>query len=295
MKNALGLSLFEFVGITPLAALALSLTSIGLAQAESDEFIDPVTGMIFVLVPGGSYEQGCGAWTSKCKDDEKPVREVKLSSFWIGKTEVTVGQFSQFVSETNYQTHAEKSGGCWVYDGHWMKKAGTDFRSPGFDQSDKHPAGCVTWDDAQAFANWLSEKTGQRYRLPTEAQWEYACRSRGSLITYGTDSGSINHDNANYDHHENKTTPAGHYAANTLGVQDMTGNVWEWTQDIYSDSAYQGGSGSTDPVNAGSSGYRVVRGGSWSHKPRDARCSNRDSRSPVYHVSYLGFRLVRTD
>lgn len=295
MKNALGVVWFEFVGITLLAALVVGLTSVGLAQAQRVEFREPTTGMMFVFVPGGSYEQGCGSWTSDCKDHEKPLRQVKLSPFWIGEFEVTVGQFSQFVSETDYRTHAEKTGGCWVYDGHWTKKSGASFRSPGFAQSDNHPAGCVSWDDAQAFANWLSDKTGKRYRLPTEAQWEYACRSAGKPVAYGTDSGSISHDNANYDHHENKTTPAGHYAANTLGVQDMSGNVWEWTQDIYSDSAYQSGSGSTDPVNAGTSGNRVVRGGSWSHKPRDARCSNRDSRSPVYHVSYLGFRLVRTD
>jgi sulfatase modifying factor 1 len=251
--------------------------------------------MEFVYVPGGSYEQGCGSWTSDCEDGEKPVRRVSLSPFWLGKSEVTVGEFSKFSREASYRTHAEKSGGCWVYDEEWKKKAGASFRSPGFTQSDNHPASCLTWDDAQAFANWLSDKTGQHYRLPTEAEWEYACRSGGKPIAYGTDSGSIDHTNANCDYHENETTPAGRYAANSMGLQGMTGNVWERAQDVYSDSTYQSGSGSTDPIYAGSAGSRVIRGGSWSHTPRDARCSNRDKRYAAYHVSYLGFRLARTD
>ncbi len=263
--------------------------------SASDAFRDPTTGMEFVFVPGGSYEKGCGLWTSDCEGGEKPLRQVSLSSFWLRKSEVTVGKFSKFAKEANYRTHAEKVGGCWAYDGQWTKKAGASFRSPGFTQSDNHPASCLAWEDALAFANWLSDKTGQRYRLPTEAEWEYTCRPRRKPVAYGTDSGSINQNNANYNHQENRTTPAGRYAPNSMGLQDMTGNVWERVQDAYSDSAYQSGCGSTDPIYAGSADSRVIRGGSWSHAPGEARCSNRDKRDPAYHVSYPGFRLTKTD
>ncbi len=125
---------------------------------------DPYLKMEFVWVPGGCFEMGCGPWDGDCEDDEKPVHEVCVDGFWMGRYEVTVGQFRRFVSETGYRTEAERSGGCWFWDGKWKFDKRASWRNPGFSQREDHPVVCVSWEDAKAFAKWLSRKTGYPFR-----------------------------------------------------------------------------------------------------------------------------------
>lgn len=140
---------------------------------------DPYLGMEFVWVPGECFEMGCGEWDGECEDDERPVHEVCVDGFWMGKYEVTVGQWRKFVRETGYN---------------WDEWDCLDKYAP----EDDHPVVCVSWHDAKAFAEWLSQKIGYKFRLPTEAEWEYACGSGGRKVKYGTATGKLLHDLANY-------------------------------------------------------------------------------------------------
>jgi formylglycine-generating enzyme required for sulfatase activity len=221
--------------------------------------------MEFVYVAGGEYEQGCGAWTNDCQEDEKPTRRVKLSPFWMGRTEVTQGQWKRIMdSNPSY-----------------LKKG------------DDYPVERVSWNDAQQFiARLNAQSRGVTFRLPTEAEWEYACRAGGKPVTYGTATGQLNTSLAKYDSGDG-TAAVGSYPPNNLGLHDMSGNVWEWVQDVYNDKAYQSGS-TSDPVNERSGAHRVLRGGGWFNVPRLVRCSFRDGVDPGDRNVYLGFRLART-
>jgi formylglycine-generating enzyme required for sulfatase activity len=274
-------------------------------------FRDPITGMEFVFVPGGEYEQGCGSWNGgECDNDEKPTRRVGLRPFWLGKTEVTLGQFKQFVNESGYRTEAEMSGGCYGWTGSKFEPVvGTSYRNLHFTQDDRHPVACVSWNDTQAFAKWLAQKSEQPYRLPTETEWEYACRDGGKPVKYawgdGRPAGNVADEAAKsqfsnmeifsgyYDGYV-FTAPVGSFAASGLGLFDMTGNVSEWTQDVYNDNAYQSGS-TSDPIYLGYGDRRVHRGGAWNDIPFFARCSDRDRGGvSAFRANFLGFRLARS-
>ena len=134
--------------------------------------------MEMVWVAGGTFQMGdqFGDGSS----DEKPVHTVTVSDFYIGATEVTVGQFREFVEATGYVTEAEKGDGAYIWMGSsWDKKRDANWRNPYFQQTDRNPVVCVSWHDAVAYGNWLSQETGDHYRLPAEAEWEYAARSGG--------------------------------------------------------------------------------------------------------------------
>jgi formylglycine-generating enzyme required for sulfatase activity len=227
--------------------------------------------MEFIFVPGGEYEQGCGHWTSDCDDDETPVRKVHLSPFWIGKTEVTQGQWSRVMGSN---PSSQKTG-------------------------DDYPVETVSWNDVDDFISRLNSRTSEgKFRLPSEAEWEYACRAGGKPIKYAwgnEEPGSASKTGNLYgdsDGHA-RSAPVGSFAANGIGLFDMTGNVWEWAQDLYRDTAYVDGP-TSDPIYAGSGEYRVFRGGGWFSDPRFARCSYRGSGVPTYRADGLGFRLART-
>ena len=135
----------------------------------------------FVDIPGGSFQMGCSPGDSDCQDRERPVHTVSIKTFRMGKYEVTAGQFRRFVDAAGYRTDAERGGNCWTVqaDGEAAEQAGLDWRNPGFSQSDRHPVVCVSWNDARAYAQWLSRQGGGRYRLPSESEWEYAARAGG--------------------------------------------------------------------------------------------------------------------
>lgn len=222
---------------------------------------------------------------------ERPVHEVCLSAFAIGEFSVTRGDFKKFAEETGYRSEAEKSGGCYIYDGiRWVKDPASSWRFPGFLQQDNHPVVCVSWNDSIAYAEWLTGKMKRQYRLPTEAEWEYAARSGGKQEKY---AGSDDVDSvAWYSRNSgNRTHPVGSKQPNDLGLYDMSGNVWQWTADWYNERYYRE-SPINNPQGPNSGSKRIFRGGSWFSDQRGVRTTYRDFHFPSYASSYLGFRLV---
>tara|TARA_R110000782_G_scaffold27256_11_gene69147 strand:- start:438 stop:1745 length:1308 start_codon:yes stop_codon:yes gene_type:complete len=265
-----------------------------------------------IEIPGGSFLMG----TLEGRKDEKPQHIVTVSTFEIGKYEVTVGQFKQFVEATAYLTDAETGAGqqkgCFGDGGgvDFGQKAGLNWREPGYTQSDNHPVVCVSMNDANAYIDWLNKETGHNYSLPTEAKWEYAARS-GSITDYhfgnsksdlclyanvydeaGKNVNSYGWRNAPCDDGEAKSAQVGQYKANPFGLYDMHGNVWEWVDDCWKSGYHDAPSNgaaykSTDCTN------RVTRGGSWYNIPLGVRSANRYWYEPTYRSFNLGFRLFR--
>jgi formylglycine-generating enzyme required for sulfatase activity len=234
---------------------------------------EPVTGMEFVWVPGGCYEMGCGNWTSNCVRDEKPVHEVCVDGFWMGKTEVTQGQWKQIMGDNPAE----------------------------FKNGDNYPFENAIWEEIEKFIKKLSSSTTGTYkfRLPTEAEWEYACRSGGKPEKY---AGGIDLDQvAWYSGNSDRSTHAvATKAPNGLGLFDMNGNVHEWVADVYRGWAYRKHE-RNNPLFREEGHTKVYRGGSWDSKPKFARCTARSyelayDRPPnlnAYKSNDLGFRLVR--
>ncbi|MDZ4163563.1 MAG: formylglycine-generating enzyme family protein [Smithellaceae bacterium] len=260
--------------------------------AGGQPFTETATGMEFLFVKGGCYDMGDAFGDGGA--DEKPVHNVCVADFYLGKYEVTVGQFRAFVQDANYRTEAERGDGCFIWTGSkWEKDGSKSWRSPGFSQDESHPVVCVSWNDTQAFNDWLSRKVGKIYRLPTEAQWEYAARSGGKREKWaGTSEESSLGNFAWYTANSgNRTRPVGQKQPNGLGFYDLTGNVWEWCQDWYGEK-YYAGSPRDNPQGASSGQYRVLRGGSWFFNPRDVRGAYRVRNDPAARSSNLGFRLA---
>jgi len=250
----------------------------------------PATANDFVPVQGGCFLMGNGF--SDGYHLEKPVHEVCLADFAIARFDVTVAEFRRFAVETGYRSEAELGDGCYVYDGNvWQKDAAASWRSPGFSQDDSHPVVCVSWNDAVAYAKWLSGRDKRDYLLPTEAQWEFAARSGGRIERYagGNDVDAVAWYAANS---AGSAHPVGRKQANALGLYDMSGNVWQWTADWY-DERYYRESPKDNPRGPASGTKRVFRGGSWFYDARGVRASYRDFAVPSYRSSYLGFRLLR--
>ncbi len=240
-----------------------------------------------VRIPGGEFMMG----SETGAPDERPVHRVRVDSFYLGRTEVTVAQWRMFVRETGYVTQAEKRRGGLVRatggrevirDANWM--------NPYLAQTDNHPVVLVSWKDTQAFCRWLSKKTNLSYRLPTEAEWEYSCRA-GSKGDYYGNLDKI----AWYEYNSNgRTHPVGGKSPNAFGLYDMLGNVWEWCQDRYDKDYYRVGPG-TNPTGPLKGPHRVSRSGSWCSKPPRTRAAFR-RHEPIYFRFYrLGFRLARSD
>ena len=248
-------------------------------------------------------------------DGNKQKRPVHIEkSFYMGVTEVTRGQFRTFVDETSHKTEADKDGkGGWGWD-EAKKKFRQDpkytWLNPGFEQTDDHPVVIVSWNDAVAFCEWLSSKEAQRYRLPTEAEWEYACRAGSTTRYYSGDDpealatvGNVADGTAKAKYPNwwsaiaakdgyVYTAPVARFRADALGLYDMHGNVYEWCQDWYDKDYYQL-SPVEDPLCLVKATQRVIRGGSWFSEsarlpdgvPGRVRSGRRDG--------YLGFRVAR--
>jgi formylglycine-generating enzyme required for sulfatase activity len=237
-----------------------------------------------VVIPAGSFQMGSTTGDA----DEKPVHNVNVKGFALGKYEVTRGQFAAFVAASGHNA----GNSCYVLTGDkWADTPDRNWRNPGSAQTDNDPVACVNWEDVQAYVRWLTQKTGQTYRLPSEAEWEYACRgganqtycgsdSVDSVAVYGRKSGD-------------KTQPVGGKQANAWGLHDMSGNVCEWTQDCWNDN-YSGAPSDGNAWTTGTCGQRVVRGGSWSSFASNTRAASRNRVDAAYRDSDgLGFRLAR--
>lgn len=241
----------------------------------------------FVLVKGGCFQMG----SNEGRDTEKPVHEVCVDDFSLGKTEVTVGQFRKFVDATGYRTEAEQGDGCYVWNGSiWRKDRRYSWRNLGFIQKDSHPVACVSWNDAKAFIDWSANKSGKVVRFPTEAEWEYAARSGGKEEQYagGDKVDAVAWYNSNSG---NNTHPVGLKEANGLGLYDMSGNVWEWTGDWYGARYYE--ESQKNNPRGPSEGYdRVSRGGCWNSEAKFLRTTDHGGRPPDSRYNILGFRLA---
>ena len=192
--------------------------------------------------------------------------------FEMGRFDVTRGQFAEFVNETNY----DAGGKCWTFEGEWEERSGRNWRNPGFPQDDNHPVACVNWNDAQAYILWLSKKTGKQYRLPREAEWEYACYG-GSQTEY-CGSNDINAVAWYESNSGGQTHAVGQKQANGYGLYDMSGNVWQWMEDC----------------GEGDCAQRMLRGGSWNYEPQIVRAAYRFRLETTIRTFNYGFRLART-
>ena len=237
-------------------------------------FVDKTTGMEFVPVKAGCFQMG-DVFDDNEYGDEKPVHEVCVSGFSMAKYTVTQGQ--------------------------WQKVMGnnpSNFKSCG----DNCPVEQVSWNDAQEFITKLNRKSGSKYRLPTEAEWEYAAREGGRKVRFGTGTDIISADIANFDasqggknthsevgQYRSKTVPVGSFRSNALGLYDMAGNVWQWCQDWH--ATYATGR-QQNPLGSSSGSSRVGRGGGWDGGPGVVRASDRSSFGPGIRGYDLSFRLV---
>ena len=241
-------------------------------------------GMEFVLIPEGSFEMG----SNNGEADEKPVHQVRISQpFYMGKYEVTIGEYLKYCRETN------RNWPEWLEVGstYHIRSGGNAFYKPFVSDSeqDRRPIVGVSWNDAVAYCEWLSRKTGETYRLPSEAEWEYACRA-GTTGEYAGNLDEVGWYSGNSD---GKTHSVGQKSPNGWGLYDMHGNVWEWCQDWY-EEGYYGKSPGSDPTGPSRGSNRVTRGGGWFNTAPSCRTANRYRATPAYRSNDLGFRLLRT-
>jgi len=258
-----------------------------------------------VIVPAGEFLMGSPAQDGRASANELPQHQVKIPRhFAIGRFEVTRKQFEAFLLATG----RNRIGGCWVWTayGHrWQSERG--YRNPSFSQEDDHPVVCVSWDDAQAYAAWLSRTTLRAYRVPTEAEWEYAARAGSSTAYYfGEDSRSLC-DHANgadqitafqwgnltcSDGVGVQTARVGRYQPNAFGLYDVLGNVSEWVQDCVNET-YTSAPSDGSAWTTGNCSHRIIRGGAWDNGPKDLRTAVRGAANKQGRDT-VGFRVARS-
>jgi formylglycine-generating enzyme required for sulfatase activity len=300
------------------------------ALKPSDVFKECSQCPEMVVVPAGAFTMGSPESENGRDEDEGPLHQVTIvRPFAVGRFLVTVDQFAAFVAETRHDAGSE----CQTFEsGEYKERSGRSWRNPGFPQRGNYPVVCVDWDDVKAYADWVARKTGKLYRVPTEAEWEYAARGRtqpGSYPRYWF--GNQDADLCRYGNVADQaaksviagskgwaaapcndgyafTSPVGSFPANTFGLYDMLGNAFQWTSDCNHDS-YEGAPSDGSAWTPGSrfgrnimmlghSGpvcpLRPARGGSWYNIPKNARTAVRQWLEPVDRIHFLGFRLART-
>ncbi len=241
----------------------------GLAGAVDGEITavdiveEPVSGLSFARLAGSCFEMGCGAWSPACDSDEQPSFPVCPGPFALAVTPVSTKAFAAFLGDTGRT-------------GNFTGLTSTDGKYAPLPGQEAAPVGGVSRVDAQAYADWLSAKTGKRFALPAEAEWEYACRGGGRLFAFGSADGRM------AGQLESPVpAPSG---TNILGLSGMSGGMWEWTRSDYAPYPPKDGS------EAGKTG--VLRGGRQGSSLRNARCMNRYERDPQAGEASSGFRLV---
>lgn len=218
-----------------------------------------------IYVQGGSFEMG----SDQGERDEKPVHKVEVGDFWIARTETTVAQWKLFCMRT----------------GRSMPNA------PWFGFKDDHPMVNISWDDAVAYCYWLSETVNKKFRLPSEAEWEYAARGGGKGNARLYSGNNVPDSVAWYGHHSDGTMKVATKPPNTLGLYDMSGNVWEWCADWY-DEGYYDTTARLNPSGPSQGRFKTLRGGAWDIGARNTRNAYRNPLSPTSRNHNKGFRVA---
>ena len=331
--------MFRKTSIASLAALAaLGTVTFAMAQERKQvgggqKQITNSIGMKLTLIPAGGFKMGSSESARQTAtffienydaiflpslpgvdglprlpevfDDEHPQHRVRITKpFYLGTYHVTRGQFRRFVNDSGYKTDAENGfepGAAGWYPAKSKVALNKDYswRNAGFQQTDEHPVVCVSWNDAVAFCQWLSKKEGKTYRLPTEAEWEYACRAGTTTRYYSGNDPETLAKVANVADATFRagfpgfnvtltlikasdgyvyTSPVGHFKPNAFGLYDMHGNAWQLCADWF-DTDYYGRSPVDDPKGPDNGEHRVSRGGSWFSGPQDARSAARNRAS----------------
>lgn len=280
----------------------------------------PASGSVFrdcpecpemVVLPLGSFVMGSPATEEGRRAHEGPQHSVNIGyAFAVGRFELTRGQFTVFVTESGHAV----DGNCGYWDTEaerWRNDQAKNWRDPGFAQDDNHPVVCISWEDAKAYTAWVSRKTGKRYRLLSESEWEYAARAGSSTSRPWGENPDNACDHANSADAEYArvvggrkavhkcndghayTAPVGRFKANAFGIHDMIGNVWSWVEDCYNTSY------STAPVDgsawqAGDCSRRLARGLSWNAGISGSRSAYRYMDSTKARYNMIGVRIART-
>ena len=261
----------------------------------------------FVLIRGGEFTMG-SPLSEFLRGSDETQHQVRVSDFFLCKYPVTVAEFRSFV-EASARTEAEKAGGE-------VNKRNELSGSVRSHSEENHPVLHVSWYDAVAYSQWLTKKTGKQFRIPTEAEWEYACRA-GTTTPFNSGeelmSGNANYNGANpykspyknpYKNpftnnqkgvYRGKTVTANSFAPNAWGLYNMHGNVWEWCSDRYGENYYNGPKAKErvfNPAGPATGSYRVLRGGSWGNDADCCRSAYRNCGIPHRRSYFIGFRLV---
>ena len=319
------------------ACLALGACAAPPAAPAPDRFTNGL-GMQMQRIPAGEFLMGSDATPQQLARlypayppgrlqalaDEAPVHRVRITqAFYMARHEVTVAQFGRFVQASGYvpESVADGTGGYGVnprydpatsprHDAFEGRQQRYSWRNPGFAQTGEHPVVNVSWNDAMALARWLSRTEQRHDRLPTEAEWEYACRAGTRTQYHGGDDPATLAAVANVFDADSAalwpqwrafalpthdgyafTAPVGRFAPNAFGLHDMHGNVWEWTADWHEDD-YYARSPVDDPIGPADGQVKVRRGGSWHTWPLYARCAFRNWNTPGTRYTLVGIRLV---
>ena len=291
--------------------MTLAFSASAIAQDESeilsgDRWRDCEGCPEVIALPGGTFTMGSPASEEGRYEREGPAHEVTISRpFAIGVYEVTRNEYARFVRATGHSFDEEP---CLVNDGgyHWRESSTQNWRDMAFPQTGRHPAVCVSWNDATAYVSWLSEHTQGTYRLPSAAEWEYAARAGTTTPWYWGIGYDVQCQYANGADEESelpwgtecsdgnaKTSLVGSFRPNAFGVHDVLGNAWEWVQDCYRPT-YDGAPVDGSAWEADHCSGRVMRGASWASTPKYLRTGHRAGESADFRSDYTGFRVARS-
>ena len=306
-------------------ALLLMIISISFMACQSIPNASSPLNIVpgeMVTIEGGTFKMGDSKYG--------PIHEIHINKFLIGRFLVTVNEFSKFIIDTNYVTTAELLGNAYgIYDGKWGFQNGFSWKNPGFKQTDIDPVVGISWFDAIAYLNWLSQREGLEpvyscsgivnikyfpagwnqtqdtpiemdmnatgYRLPTEAEWEFVARDGEDGKNYQfSGSNKIQEVAWYWDNSKMRTHPIGDKKPNGLGIYDMSGNAYQWCWDWYSEEYYSI-SPIDNPLGPISGSLKSIRGGSWRHFMDNASVYFRSNEgNPLAHDTGFGFRLAQT-
>ena len=296
--------IWSIVDRRPTPALSTPVAATPAPTPPGTTIRDCPTCPALTVLPAGRFEQGSAASENNSAFEKPPHWVMIAHPMALSTNAVTVDEFRAFVAATGRDMQ-----GCDTYDGTWRHRAENSWENPGFVQGGSHPVTCTSWNDAKAYATWLSAKTGQRYRLPSASEWEYAARAGGAAAQPWDAEGSDACASANVADQSAvqrypgwsvfacndgfiQTSPVGSFKANSFGLNDMLGNVFQWTEDCWN-ADYKGAPVDGAARSDGNCAERELRGGSWFSNPSFVRANYRNHFGTDYRTSSVGIRVAR--